>query len=553
MTEHSPVPGAPSRHVLVLVLALALTALNAWLPVTVDDPAYLRQASWWAAHPLDPLGGETLLYQTLVPAAANAAPPVGVGWLALGMRRIGDSPFALKLWLFPFAWLFVWSASGLIARATPALRAPLLALLVLSPATVPSFHFMLDLPALAIGMTAFALLTGGDESRRTLILAGMLSGLAMQTKYSALPVVATGFVVAAIEGRIRFAVLGATIAVTTFSIVEALFGAGQTPPLIAYLASRPGRDPGGHVPWITAKKLVLMAGSAGCALIPLGLTAVRAPRFWVWLSVAAVVGGWWLFWFAPDALVTALDHLAGGRVVNHENLSVGWMGPVLLIVAALATVRGWRSGDRFARAIAIWLILECAIAPFVSASASVRRVLGALVALTISISWQAGRAIAEDRTRRADVMVAATCGVVLALGFVCADRDSALAEHRSLALARARTVGSGRAAYVADHWGAFQDAARRAGLIEVSAERPPLHAGDWLLVPFGIEMRHVALDPAHVALADSVPLPHSLPLTSHRSYFDGRLALRRVDPSWVGAYIYRVTTDGIALRPVSSR
>jgi len=555
MTAPSPAPDSPPiPHRLVLVLALVLTALNAAVPVTVDDPAYLRQSSWWAAHPFDPLGGETLLYQTMVPAAANAAPPVGVAWLALGMCMFGDTPPALKLWLFPWAWLFVWAVSGVVARASPVLRGPLIALAVLSPATVPSFHFMLDLPALALGLTAFGLLTGPDPSRRTAVVAGLLAGLALQTKYSAIGVVAAGFLAVALAGRVRLAVAGGAIAVATFTVIEALFSGGATPPLIAYLASRPARDPDGHFPLVTARKLVLMAGTAGAALIPLGLFALGARRLWGWVSVVAVLGGWILLALAPNALVAWLDHVTGGRGINHANLTIGWMGPALALIIILAGTRAWRSGDPFARALTVWLILECAIAPFVSASASVRRVLGALVALTILLSWHAARSVARDPVRRTGVLATLACGILLTLGFVLVDRDSALSEQRALARARERIHGNaGRIAYVADHWGAFQDAARRAGLIEVSAERAPLVPGDWLLVPFGVEMRHVALDPAHVALVDSVPLPHRLPLTTHRSYYDGRQALQRVDPAWVGAHLYRVTAVGIALRPISSR
>ena len=550
MAAPSPAPDSPPIPLrLLLMLALALTALNAVVPVTVDDPAYLRQASWWAAHPFDPLGGETLLYQTMVPTTANAAPPVGIAWLALGIHVFGDSPLALKLWLFPFAFLFVWAASAAIGRAMPALRGPLLALTVLSPATVPSFHFMLDLPALALGLTAFVLLTAAAPSRRTAVIAGLIAGLALQTKYSAIGVVAAGFLAAALAGRVGLAATSGAIAVATFTVIEALFSGGATPPLIAYLASRPGRDPGGHVPLVTARRLILMAGTAGSALIPLGLFAFGARRAWGWVALVAVIGGWTLFALAPDSLVAWLDHVTGGRGINHENLSVGWMGPAVTVIAIFAAPRAWRSGDPFARALAVWLILECAIAPFVSASASVRRLLGALVALTILLSWHAGRSVVDDRARRAGIMATLACGMLLTLGFVLVDRDSALSEQRALALARERTASStGRLAYVADHWGAFQDAARRAGLIEVSAERAPLVPGDWLLVPFGVEMRHVALDPAHVALVDSVPLPHRLPVTTHRSYYDGRQALRRVDSTWVGAHLYRITATGTALR-----
>ncbi|MEO5616757.1 MAG: hypothetical protein ABIS67_03220, partial [Candidatus Eisenbacteria bacterium] len=92
----------------ILAVALALTALNAMKPVTVDDPAHLRQAAWWAEHPFDPLGGEAFHYQQIVPAAQVASPPLGIGWLALGMRVVGAHPSLLKLWLFPFAWLLAW-------------------------------------------------------------------------------------------------------------------------------------------------------------------------------------------------------------------------------------------------------------------------------------------------------------------------------------------------------------------------------------------------------------------------------------------------------------
>ena len=555
MTAPSPASQSPPlAHRLVLVLALALTALNAAVPVTVDDPAYLRQASWWAAHPFDPLGGETLLYQTLVPAAANAAPPVGIAWLALGMRVFGDTPLALKLWLFPWSWLFVWAVNGLVARASPTLRVPLIVFAVLSPVTVPSFHFMLDLPALALGLTALGLLIASDPTPRAAAIAGLLAGLALQTKYSAIGVVAGGVLGVALAGRVQLAVVSGAIACATFTVIEALFSGGATPPLIAYLAGRPARDPGGHLPLVTARKLVLMAGTAGSALIPLGLFALGARRISGWIAIVAVLGGWTLFALAPPALVAWLDHVTGGRGINHANLTVGWMGLALALILIVAGARAWRSGDPFARAVTAWLILECAIAPFVSASASVRRVLGALVALTVLLSWHAGRSVAGDPARRTGVLASVACGVLLMLGFVLVDRDSALSEQRALVLARGRIHGTaGRLAYVADHWGAFQDAARRAGMIEVSAERPPLVPGDWLLVPFGVEMRHVVLDPAHATLADSVPLPHRLPLTTHRSYYDGRQALRRVDSTWVGVHVYRVTAVGSALRPISSR
>jgi hypothetical protein len=545
-------PGAVTRRATVLALALALTLLDAATPVTVDDPAYLRQASWWAAHPLDPLGGEALHYQTLVPAARNAAAPVAIGWLAIGVRLFGRDAVALKLWLFPFAWLLVWALDRLLQRLAPDLRAPALTLAAVSPAIVGSFHLMLDVPALALGLAALAVLAAGDPPLRwrAAVIAGVLAGLALQTKYSAIGVVVAVGAYALLEHGAGAAALTTGVTLAVFATIEAaLYGASGTSPLLAYIAGRGARDPGGHVPLVTAKKLVLMAGSAGSALIPFGLVALGASRRQVRMALAMVVAGWLLFAAAPGGVVAWLDGLAGGRWINFENVTLGWMGPVLVVVAALAALAVWRAGA-LARATVLWLLAEGAIAPFVSASASVRRVIGALVALTLLLAALARRRVEREPQRRADLGPVVACGVLLTLGSWLADRDSALAEQRALELARARVAvhGGGRMAYVADHWGAFQYQAERAGLVQVTADRAPLVRGDWLLVPFNVEMRGVALDLARVRLVDSVPLPHMLPLTTHRSFYDGRLALRRPDPAWIGARLYRVERDGLALR-----
>jgi hypothetical protein len=333
--------------------------------------------------------------------------------------------------------------------------------------------------------------------------------------------------------------------------------------LLAYLAGRDARDPGGHSPWITAKRLVLLAGSAAPALIPLGLTALGAPRRLVRLALIAVLGGFALLALAPAPLAAFLDSVTHGRLINLDNIALGWMGPALAAIGVVAIVRAWRSGGgdtpaapfmssgAFTRVVVVWLAAECAIAPFISASGSVRRLLGGIVALTLVLARLLQREVAREPARRADVLAIAACGVALGLMFWMVDLDSALAERRTLALVLERT---GRpapdhvVAYVGDHWGGFQYEAPHAGLTMVAADRSALHRGNWLVVPFGVEMRGVELDSTRVTLADSVPLVHRSPITTRQSYYDGRQALRRVNRAWVGARIYRVIADGEVVR-----
>ena len=87
-------------------LAVIVTLANAIKPVLVDDTAYLAYARQMAAHPLDPYGFTIHWYTVPEPAMDVLAPPVVPYWLALGMRLFGEHILLLKLWLFPFVWIF---------------------------------------------------------------------------------------------------------------------------------------------------------------------------------------------------------------------------------------------------------------------------------------------------------------------------------------------------------------------------------------------------------------------------------------------------------------
>ena len=546
--------GAGSHRVFVLGLALALTLANALKPVAVDDPAYLRQAGWWAAHPLDPLGGEALNYQKLVPASQVASAPVGIAWLALGSRLAGGAEWRLKLWLFPFAWLLAWGLHDLLRHAAPSLAKIWLVGAILSPALLPSFGFMLEVPMLALAMASLAVFARGVQKDpwQSALAAGVLAGLALQTKYSGAPILVALVAWGACRGRWRAGALAALTALALFGAIEMALrlGAGASP-LVAYAASRGMRDPDGHLPWLTGWRLMRMAGTVAPVLIPLGLTALGAPRRWVWAALAAIPLGYACFSFAPPGVVLFLDRVTAGRLINFENVTIAWMGPALAAVAALAAWRACRAPNSFpARALAVWLGAECLMAPFVSASASVRRVLGALLAFSLVLARLAHDVVRRDPARRADVVACVTMSVALGLAFWGVDVDSALADRRALALVTARLATEhdrGQVAFVGNHWTSFQYAASRSGWREVALGRSALRGGDWLVVPFEIGGHGVALDPSGLALVDSVPLPHRLPVTTRRSFYDGRTAFRRVDPGWAGARIWRVIADGEVL------
>ena len=115
-------------------------------------------------------------------------PPVFPYWLGLGMRILGDDTPILKWWLLPFALLLAGSFRFLALRFAPSLAVPLIWLGAVSTTTLPGFDFMLDVPVLALGMTAvsLAVLATERDSWGWCAAAGLVGGLAIQTKYTGL-------------------------------------------------------------------------------------------------------------------------------------------------------------------------------------------------------------------------------------------------------------------------------------------------------------------------------------------------------------------------------
>lgn len=201
-----------------LLIAVILTLCNAVKPAVVDDTAYLLLARHISQKPLDPYGVELFWYSHPQPAMQILAPPVLPYWLALGIRIFGEHLFILKLWLFPFSLLLCFSSQSLLKRFSPKWERTGLWMLVLGAGVLPLFNFMLDIPALAIGVTAIALFVRGSiESRFLLVaLAGVLIGLAMQTKYTTLTIPGIILWYGLLNRRLRYALSAIILSLLTF-------------------------------------------------------------------------------------------------------------------------------------------------------------------------------------------------------------------------------------------------------------------------------------------------------------------------------------------------
>jgi 4-amino-4-deoxy-L-arabinose transferase-like glycosyltransferase len=190
------------------VLACAVVLLNACKALTVDDSVYYLYARHIARQPLDPYGFE------LVPGQqANwvLAPPGFLYWWAGSLRLFGERPFLWKLSLLPFVLLLTVSLAVLARRCARGLEGALVCFVVGSPVILPCLNLMLDVPALALSLAALVLfLKACDRDGALLaILAGLLAGLAVQTKYTGATAPAVMLAYALLHGRARLGLLAA--------------------------------------------------------------------------------------------------------------------------------------------------------------------------------------------------------------------------------------------------------------------------------------------------------------------------------------------------------
>jgi hypothetical protein len=520
------------RCLLLALLAALYTGLNALKPLQVDDAAYQYFARQFATRPLDPYGFAVLWYDR--PDAANTvlAPPVLPAYWGAVRALVGERPWLWKLALFPWALLFVAAVHTLLRRFARGVEMLGTWLLVLSPAFLPSLNLMLDVPALALGLTALNVFfrAVGRSSYALAAWAGLLAGLAMQTKYTAFLAPGVMLLYALFRRRPRFwapAALVATQVFVTWELVVALlYGRSH---FVEALPPPGGRllDKLGVLPFLFSD-----LGGVAAAGTLIGLAALGLRRIWLALAAGLVVLGYGLIvvrdgnyistgvigtWF-PDAavmdyselifdvfsaagvlvLVLALRRLwAWPRGDGYANRS--WRGALLLPSPPSTGVRGVSGpltpgpsppstgargaraaagfgartpGDRAVAFLICWLMLEVVGYLFLTPFPAVRRVLGVAVVLTVIVARLAARTCRTPERRRVLHALGAG-GVLLGLAYYGLDWQGARVQQLAAESAAAwvRDHGGGRAWYVG-HWG-FQYYAERAGLRPVVTEYQP--------------------------------------------------------------------------------
>jgi hypothetical protein len=549
---------------LVCVLSVAVTLLNAVKPLQMDDTAYYYFAAQMAQHPCDPYGFEIYWYESPEAAFDVLAPPVLPYWWSLAIRLFGEQPLVWKLWLLPFNLLFAAALYRLFGRFTPGIEGWLLAMALFSPSFLPGINLMLDIPALALVLTATVLFLRACDrgSVRPAIAAGLAAGLAMQTKYTGLLAPAIMLMYGLLFRRLGLALWATTVAAVAFVSWEVLVFSwyGRAYFLFHVLSSPSSVEDKLRL----TQPLLEQLGGTTPALALLGLYSLRVRPRTLAAFAALFLAGYVAIVFIPDTPTSIDWHFGGAEGVAHLADGIFTIfGSIFVGILAAVVVRLRKTtklGDVETFLLA-WLALEFAGYFALSPFGAVRRTMGLVVVSTLLIGrlallvhseWPSSQEATRCTGWRFILPAIAGCGIILGLAFFAVDVLDAFAEKHLAERAGEELCNAGGTIWYVGHWG-FQYYADHAGMKPVVPDESALRHGDWLVVPDAyIIQPNIDIDPQAARAVQTLREPATIPVRTVFGYYGGGLPLQRFDGPRLSVTIYQIERDCVPrLKPDS--
>lgn len=541
---------AVSRRTTATLLGVAalFTLLNAAKPMTIDDAVFYYFARQIAEHPADPYGFEIFWEDSPKPALHEVAPAVQLYWWAAGLAVLGDAPLLWKLWLFPFAIVLTVALHGLFRRIAPGLELPLVWMTAFSPAVLPNFNLMLDVPALALGLFALERFARACDSGnwRAALLAGGLAGLAMQTKYTSVTLGGALLAYGWIFGSRRLAFAAATAATAIFvgweCVLIAKYGESQ---FLQVLLK--GQGSGSfHGGFELVRGLVAILGAVAPGIAVLACVAMRVSPRALGVAIAAVV--------VVFAAIPALSAPPVAAVVFSPKLGttnaelflfipLGLFGVAMFVALFRVLTRG--APARTGRFLLAWLSIEvmgfALLNPFMAA----RRTMGICVVLIAAAGAVAARRGIGARNGRLRLAV----GFGIALGCLFQTTDILDAVVRRSAAPRIaeqlKALGAApgeETVWVAGHWG-YQFYTERLGMRQLIAGESQLARGDWVVVADGLARQSVPrIQHASASLA-KFSISNPWPWSTVPWAYVGPISIRRQPKAQLIISIHRMLAD----------
>jgi hypothetical protein len=535
----------------LLVLAFLFTLLNAFKPICIDDALYYYHARQISTRPLDPYGFAVFWNDRPEPAVQNLAPVLMQYWWAIGIKLFGPHPLWWKVWLFPYALLLVFSLHSLLRRFAAPYEMILTWMVILSPVFLPSFNLMLDVPAAALILFAIVIFLRASESESLWLAAaaGLVAGIAAQTKYNGLVAVGVMLYHAFLFKRYRQGLLAALVAAAFFLSWETFIylSAGrshfiaqsQTYGSVNLLAKYV------YLAW----PIVTIMGAVAPFFTLLGSIALGLRKKTIVIAAMAIAVGFLLIAFAPERFQAwgQNKQLTLAHIV-FSIFGVGFFATLLFVIRGLTHVSGsvkdlLKSWTRYRTEwfLAGWWLLEIFAYFVLSPIPAVRRVLLLLVVSTLLL----GRFLAQSvNTRPTLIRWTAFGSILLGLLFYAVDFRDAYVEKAAVEKAKQTisTMPTADNTWYLGRWG-LQFYAEQAGMKPVLPDLSVFHKGDRIVTTDSIYAPEPVL--AHLRRYELVPvaefaLADRLPLSTMLGYYNSGIPIHHQEGPRRRVKIYRV-------------
>lgn len=526
MTVSSPIR---SLSFCALLVALAMNLLNLWKPLTVDDVCHEYYASQVARDPLHPFEFSIVWHQAVDRGWDVMVAPVNSYYWAPAIALFGDSPLAWHLWYLPLQWLFCYSLMLVLRRFARGQEVALGTMFALGPCVLPGINLMLEVPMLSFGLASLAMLLGSFDRRsaRWALGAGVLLGIALQTKYSALGMLGPWVLVTWLRRRPReFAIAFATAAALALSIEGLLAWSHGGGSYFWRQVQRTHQRDWPHV----LRGMFLQVGGLGVPTTLMGLYALRA-RTWLVVTVAVVFvicygvvasgagnSGAGLVAMAPDSVAYLVIGLC-----TWATIAAVWWRLLEAPLSRLLRQRALGAVGRLRLVIGVWLFSELAASLALSPFPAARRSMLVVMVFMLGVGWLA------SRTRRHAPGVArfAALSVALGLGYQAVDYLEGFACIRAIegTVARAKAIDPDAKIYYTGGWSCEFYAPRR-GMQNFVEGVTVLQPGDFVAVGSidGIEAPWFEDDPRLPQVAE-IDAGDGVPFSTWIGYYSGRRPL----------------------------
>jgi len=431
-------------------------------PIHIDDVFYLRVAEQILSEPGRPYsfvlnwGGEP------EPAYGRAlSPPFFSYWLAGALALFGRNLVALHVSTWLFLLMSALALRSLAARFTSHPEA-VTAIVMLSPAVLPSCNLMLDIPALGLGLGALALYVYGEDNNRrpAKAMAVMLAVAALMTKYLAGTVCLLMAAYSLLRRRPAALVwqLAPVAACLAWMLVSrSIYGVPQV-----------AAGKAGDMSISSAEiKAYLAALGAAAMLLPLSLAGCwqARPR-----AVARSLG----------AVLILMAGIRGLRLHQAEWEAFLFLSNALLWLLLIGWPLGNTGDDADGRPDRVFLLFWAAAPPLLAMLCAPFPALRHLLLSLPALVMLAVRRVPAEGSIR--LRLGVCVGLTAAMGVLVALADIQYAAAYAVAAPRCASLGRPGHVWYLGHWG-WQYYADQAGLQQLSISRTSLPSGDLVVIP----------------------------------------------------------------------